>query len=93
LQKAVEKLTGSKLEELAQEFVFKPLPIEGKIGPEKFSIFLEALKTSNLMKLQPFLTDILDITSEKDTRARLAANSLHTTAGYPLNLTHLSNLN
>ena len=143
LQKAVEKLTGSTLEELAQEFVFKPLhmdhssfalgydlclmsslPESGqpernklyveynkennelryrvlnrddigvsgvikksgldkigeKIGAEKFAIFLEALKTSALIKLQPFLTDILDITSEKDTRARHAANSLHTTA-------------
>jgi CubicO group peptidase (beta-lactamase class C family) len=143
LQKVVEKLTGSTLEELAQEFVFKPLhmdyssfalgydlclmsslpesgqpdrnklyveynkennelcyrvlnrddigisgvikksrldEIEEKIGSEKFVIFLEALKASDLMKLQPFLTEILDITSEKDTRARNGDNSLHTTA-------------
>lgn len=144
LQKAIEKLTGSTLEELAQEFVFKPLhmdhssfakgydlclmsslpksgqpernklyieynkennelrytvlnpsdigvsglieksdldKIEKKIGVEKFAIFLAALKTADLNKLQPFLTDILDITSAREhTRARHAANSLHTTA-------------
>lgn len=144
LQKVIEKLTGSTLETLAQEFVFKPLgmnhssfargydlclisslPESGqpernklyieynkennelrytvlnpedigisglieksdleklgeKTGVEKYNLFLQALKASDLIKLQPFLTDILDITSEKKhTRARHAANSLHTTA-------------